>query len=232
MNNCYLIVPSKKDIEQTGGEDFFIGGKPKLLSSQRIPTCTLCGAEQTFFFQIALPETNPWEGLSLAVFSCTSCADRDHLIPEMLKVPLRGADIPEGFLKAYQTNFKFLVFETDAAEIKKEYRPKIRFTAVSLEPSRDPNVNGSKVGGIPNWVLEDESPRTYGSRTPMFFLLQFQSEYRFRLSEGAPPQIELALDRTPQPSPLNYYQLFIGNALFLFGTEDRQKPLVYAITQV
>jgi hypothetical protein len=232
MNKCYLIVPSNNDIKQIGDEDSFIGGKPKLPTSQSIPTCPLCGAQQTFFFQIALPETNPWEGLSLAVFSCTSCADREHLIPEMLNVPLHGADIPERFLETYQSNFRFLVFETDAAKLKNEYRSKIRFAAVSLELSRDPNVNGNKVGGRPNWVLEDESPKTYAGRTPMFFLLQFQNEYKFHLLEGAPPQIELALDRTPQPSPLNYYQLFIGNALFLFGTADRQNPLVYAITQV
>ena len=213
-------------------DNSFVGGIPRLPANQSIPVCKFCGSDQTFFFQIALPATNPWEGLSLAVFSCTRCADREHLIPEMLNVPLRGADIPAGFLEAYQTNFKFLVFKTDTAEIKNEYRPKIRFAAVSLEPSRDSNVNDNKVGGRPNWALEDESPKTYAGRTPMFFLLQFQSGYKFSLLEGAPPQIELALDRTPQPSPLSYYQLFIGNALFLFGTENRSESLVYAITQV
>jgi hypothetical protein len=181
---------------------------------------------------VAFPKANPWAGFSLAVFSCTACADREHLIPEILKGPLRGADIPERFLETYQTNFRFLVFETASARMRSDYRPKIRFMPLFLNPSSDSNIAGDKIGGNPNWLSEDESPKTYAGRTPMFFLLQLQNEYRFHLLEGAPPQIELALDRTPQPSPLNYYQLFIGNALFLFGTADRQNPLVYAITQV
>lgn len=232
MNDCYLIVPSKRDLEQIGSEDSFIGGKPKLSTSNRIPTCALCEAEQTFFFQIALPETNPWRGLSLAVFSCTACADREHLIPEMLAVPLRGAEIPEHFLETYQTNFRFLVFETASARVRDDYRSKIKFTPLSLEPSPNPSIGDNKIGGKPNWLLEDESPSRYAGTVPMFFLLQLRSECKFQLLEGAPSQIELALDRTPQPSSLDYYQLFIGNALFLFGTDAPQKRFVYAITQV
>ena len=56
---------------QTGEENSFIGGKPKLPPGTEIPKCTLCGRELTFFFQIAFPENYPWAGKSMAVFDCT-----------------------------------------------------------------------------------------------------------------------------------------------------------------
>ncbi len=65
----------------------------------------------------------------------------------------------------------------------------------------------------------------------MFFLLQLLQGFQFEINEVATRQIELGLDGAAQPSPLSYYQLFIGNKIFLFGTEDRAMPLVYAISQ-
>jgi hypothetical protein len=194
-----------------------------------IPTCALCGSEQTFFLQVAFPGDHEWGGLSLAVFACTSCTDEERLIPEMLPGPLCGVDIPKGFLTSYQRNFCFLVFSTYAT-LRRGHVEKVRFKTLVLEPSDDPTVDGHKIGGAPNWALEDEAPGT--SRTPMVFLLQLQQGYEFETVEGAPRQMELDLDGKPKPAARAHYHLFLGNALYLFGTGDLQEPLVYAVTQV
>ena len=65
----------------------------------------------------------------------------------------------------------------------------------------------------------------------MEFLAEIKPNIQFQVEENAPPQIEMDLFGKPSASPLNYYQLFLGNAIYLFGT-IRNKQLVYAITQV
>ncbi|KRG16934.1 hypothetical protein ACA29_02470 [Lederbergia galactosidilytica] len=39
----------------------FIGGQPRIPENLDIPSCSLCGSEQTFFFQIAFPEGHSWQ---------------------------------------------------------------------------------------------------------------------------------------------------------------------------
>lgn len=229
MSACYRLEPV--DAPQTRADETFIGGKPRLPAAEAIPVCKLCGAEQTFFFQIAFPEKNEWAGLSLATFACTSCADKDKLIPQMLPGPLPGIDIPEGFLEAYQVNFRFLVFPTAEAVLREDYREKVAYQLWKLEPS-SPRTRGTKVGGTPDWLQEDESPRSYAGRTPMFFLMQIEKDVVFQTVPDAPPQIKIGLSGKPQPASYRHYKLFISNATYLFGTEDRERPLVYAITQV
>lgn len=216
---------------QTGSEPCFIGGKPVLPRNQAIPPCALCGADQTFFFQVAFPDDHVWEGLSLAVFSCTSCADENHLIPEMLSGTLTGADIPKGFLINYQRNFHFAVFETSQGELSAQYQERVRFRPIRLERT-DSNCRIGQVGGVPTWVLEDESPATYDAQVPMHFLLQLDAGLEFETVQEAPPQMEVGLAGGVEPSPYDFYQLFIGNAIYLFGTSSRTPALVYAITQV
>jgi len=229
MNVSYLL----KAIEapQSDSDDSFIGGKPKLPPEQSIPVCGLCNAPQTFYFQVGFPSDNTWAGLSLATFACTSCADKKQLIPAMLKVKLPGADIPEGFLESYQVNFRFLVFETAKAVLHAAYKEKVAFRRLDLEPA-NPKVEGNKIGGSPTWLQEDESPKTYAGKVPMFFLLQIERGFQFPTVPGAPPQIKIGLSGNPQPANYAYYKLFITNATYLFGTEDRAQPLVYALTQV
>jgi hypothetical protein len=216
---------------QTPTDDRFIGGRPRLPPNGPIPSCGLCKAEQTFFFQVAFPEDHEWAGLSLATFACTSCADENHLIPPMLKGRRRKAiDIPEGFLESYQVNFRFRVFET-AKSVPQGYDERVAFHRWLLQPAQAAGA-GTKLGGTPDWLQDDEAPATYAGRTPMVFLMQIERGFEFPLVPGAPPQMELALDGTPEPAERPYYQLFIGNAIYLFGTQDRSQPLVYAITQV
>lgn len=232
INSCFLLQPAPTDFPQSTDDTCFTGGQPKLPPQDPIPACKLCNAEQTFFLQVQFPSAHPWRGFSLAVFECTRCAHEHYLIPQMLPGPLDGADIPVGFLQAYQVNFRFLVFETNSAVIRGDYEGKVRFQRLSLAPSANLNAKANKIGGIPNWILQPEAPSTYAGRMPMIFLLQILPALRFELVPGAPPQTVLALDRSQTAFPGGFYRLFIGNAIYLFGTEDIKEPLVYAITQV
>jgi hypothetical protein len=224
------IIRLSEERHQTGNEDSFVGGKPKLPSGTDLPNCGLCGASQTFFFQTAFPADHAWAGLSLAVFQCTSCANQDYLIPEMLPGVLRGADIPSDLLAKYQKNFRFHVFATEHATVVACYREKVVFQPLRLEEDEKTRGIGS-IGGAPIWILEDESPATCNSVIPMHFLLQIQDGVEFQIVSGAPRQIELGLTGAQIQSAMPFYQLFIGNAIYMFGTEDRRRPLVYAITQ-
>ncbi len=219
------------DGQQTGDEACFVGGKPVLPRGNAIPKCALCRAEQTFFLQVAFPDDHVWTGLSLAVFSCTSCADKNHLIPEMLSGVLTGADIPANFLNVYQLNFHFVVFETAQGQLVRQYQERVRFRPICLERADSKHRIG-QVGGGPAWILEDESPESYDAHDPMYFLFQVDGSIEFETVQGAPPQMEVGLTGDPEPSPHDFYQLFIGNAVYLFGAGRQTPALVYAITQV
>lgn len=232
MSDCYLLKLAPSQVPQSASDHSFIGGVPKLADGAEIPHCKLCGAEECFFFQVAFPKGVVWSGLSLAVFACTSCADEARLVPQMLPGPLSGADVPAGFLESYQKSFQFLVFQTALATLCTKYREKVKFKPFQAWSTDNPRANETKIAGCPNWLQGDESPRLYGGVAPMPFLLQLLEGFRFEITEHAPRQIELGLDGSPQTSPLNYYQLFNGNRIFLFGTEGLAEPLVYVVTQV
>jgi hypothetical protein len=227
---CHLLTTSSAEAQQTPGDESFLGGRPKLPPNEKVPACRLCGAEQSFFFQLAFPEGYAWAGLSLATFACTSCADEAHLIPPMLEVRLPGADVTDDFLKSYEVNFKFVVFQTQAGEPRPGYRERVRFQRLGLDPA-PADAEGNKIGGHPVWLQDDEAPRSYAGKTPMVFLLQLAYGFTFDTLPGAPPQMRIGLTGDPEPSPHPYYELFNANAVYLFGPHDRT-PLVYALTQV
>ena len=206
----------------------FLGGKPRLPAGKEVPSCQLCGSQQTFFFQVAIPKGG-WAGSTLAVYQCTRCADEDHLIPEMLNSGFAEADIPQGFLN-HQPNFSFEVFPTDQGLIVSSYKETILFSEIQFVEG-DSIGSFGKLGGKPDWVLEDESPSTYAGSVKMVFLLEVAPKFQFKLVPNAEPQIELDIMGESSPSPFDYYQLFIGNALYFFGTGSGDKA-VYAITQV
>ena len=228
MSTTYSMI--LEDVQQTGQEDCFIGGKPKLPAGSAVPKCGLCGAEQTFYFQIAFPYDHIWAGLTLAVFACTNCADGDFLIPEMLPGILPGANIPQEYLLRYQRNFRFEVFQTTEGQIVKDYNERIRFRRICLGRCNGSNIG--QVGGMPTWILDDESPDVYNSTTRMCFLLQVGRGAKFEIIENSPPQRELGLSGDPEPSPFDFYQLFLGNEIYFFGTDSSALHLVYALTQV
>lgn len=209
----------------------FVGGQPVLPESERIPTCGLCGAEQSFFFQIAFPSGHAWSGSSLAMFACTACSDEDHFIPEMVEGALNGAAVPSSFLREYQTNFRFLVFPTSAGVERKDYKAKVKYKRIDLKSVDDGARVWNKVGGSPVWLMEDESPATIDGKERLVFLLQLEPQLQFELEKDAPGQMEYnMLWGKAEPRRERYYQLFIGNAIYLFGSE-KASALAYAFTQ-
>lgn len=124
LSKNFLEIGSTSE-DQNVSFDSFTGGYPKLPKELEIPTCQLCGKEQAFHFQLAFPEDHSWSGRSLALFSCISCSRENRLIPEMLKLGLKGAHIPKGFLDRYQKNFRVLVFPTEEGTIRTDYTPKL-----------------------------------------------------------------------------------------------------------
>ncbi|QDU32088.1 hypothetical protein KS4_01170 [Poriferisphaera corsica] len=208
----------------------FLGGKPCIPRGYTVPKCKLCGNEQCFYYQIALPTGMFWADKTIALFCCTSCMDESFIVPQMLKTILHQADIPGEFLSNYQRNFEFLVFETNNGFLMESYQEKVKFRAIELIESNELG-NFGMLGGTPQWMSENESPASYDGDIPMHFLMQLCSGIEFHVHEAAPPQVELNIMGEQSPSPFDFYSLFLGNALYLFGTEYGD-PLVYAITQV
>jgi hypothetical protein len=223
----YSLSPPQNEADRS-----FIGGIPQIPEKTSWPTCQLCHSDQTFYFQIAFPVSHRWSGFSLAIFACTSCASDETLIPEMLRVRLFGADIPAGFLDKYQTNFRILVFETSLGRPRSNCLEKVSFVRIALCHQVDPLAPGSKVGGMPNWILDDESPGTYASEVPMFFLMQIEEEFEFRVVDSAPAQIEVGMDGKPAPAPHGKYELFLANGLYFFATQHAEMKKIYLITQI
>lgn len=232
MQPCYVLKKGESTQGQSEGDLSFIGGHPRIPETMDIPVCRLCGAELTFFFQIAFPQDHAWADLSMALFACTSCAHEEHLIPEMLEGPLPGVDIPEDFLESYQKNFRVLVFKTEEGRFREDYEEKVAFKRWNLVSSPKVNARDHKIGGKPNWLLEDEAPATYNQTVPMVFLMQILEGFTFDKLPDAPPQMTLGLTGEPEPSDTPYYELFLSNNVYFFGTKGGNERLVYIITQI
>ncbi|MBM7662810.1 hypothetical protein JOC85_003621 [Bacillus mesophilus] len=229
MDVCYALDIEENDTESSCPS--FVGGKPNLPLEQAVPECQLCSSQLTFFFQISFPYNHKWEDLSMAVFACTSCVHKEYLIPEMLEGVLEGINIPKGFLTVYQRNFRILVFRTGEAVTKDTYQEKIKYKPIKLRVTNDLDIYTDKLGGNPNWLLDNEAPAMYDGN-PMFFLMQILEDYKFEILSDASPQIKLDLNGEPAPSQENYYELFLGNNLYFFGTEDKTNSMVYLISQI
>jgi hypothetical protein len=229
---AWAMVTNKNFANQTEDDESFIGGRPKLPEDVEIPYCKLCNSQQSFFLQVAFPPQHAWSELSLAVFFCTSCADEDYLIPEMLTPPLYQAEVPSSYLETYQKNFRFITFETAQGVLRSDYFEKVAFRKVELIPNEDDCYNGDKLGGSPNWLLEDETPGKLDMSIEPDFLLQLESDKNYYTTADAPPQIELDLEGFPQQSSEPYYYMFNANALYLFGYKRAKDNLVYALTQI
>jgi|CXWL01.1.fsa_nt_gi hypothetical protein len=210
-----------------------IGGPPRLPAAEPAPHCGLCGALETCFFSVAFPSEHGWAGRSLTVFACTSCADENYFIPEMLNGPLAGAVIPAGFLASYQRNFRLFVFPTCEGTDRTDIEARIEPLELTFEEAgAGAELTGfGWVGGAPRWLLDDEAPASYEGVGEMLFLLQITPGLTFPRASGAPDQVTLGLDGKPRPSGTDSYQLFLGNAVYFFGTATGE-PAVYALTQI
>lgn len=81
--------------------------------------------------------------------------------------------------------------------------------------------------------MQDETPRSCDEKVPMVFLFQLARDTRFQMADGAPAQIEFSFlsGRKAQPSRKGYYELFLGNALYVFGTVGLNPALLFPIVQ-
>jgi hypothetical protein len=215
---------------QESSEQSFIGGHPVIPPEYGLPTCELCDSQLTFFFQIAFPVGHAWAGRSMAVFACTCCVDEDYYIPQMLDGQLSGAIIPLDFIRDYQNNFRIVVFLTQDGVIRLDYEPKVKYKKIQLLPADDDSYD-NKVGGNPNWILEDESPAKLENGTPMVFIMQLLEGLTFETLPTAQPQAKLNLNGDVHYPNSDYYELFIANQVYVFGTVS-DEPEVYVLTQI
>lgn len=220
-----LFMRRAESSAQTGREPAYLGGQPRLERSVSWPVCSLCHRPQTFFLQVDFPSGHPWEGKSLAIFACVRCAHEDYLIPEMLPGPLSGARVSLDFTYNSQRNFRFLLLAARGGVLRKEVEAAVAFRPVHLDLHLGPD-NIGHVGGAPRWILEDESPAP-----PFVFLMQVDDGLVFETTETAPRALTLALNGMPKPSEKAGYDLFLGNALYVFGAEVEGASYVYALTQ-
>ena len=240
--NGYQLCIDEQQVPQHPQVLSFIGGYPRIPITEDFPKCQLCGAEQSFFFQVAFPKNHVWKDLSIAIFACTSCDDEKYCIPEMLpsgnpsigldQGGLYGVNIPKNFLRSYQRNFRILIFPTDQGELRTEYVPKVAYKKLKLSAQGCKEAIGI-VGGKPRWIQGDETPASYDVHVPMKFLMQINEYLQFDILPGAPSQMEYDFFTDEiKPSKMRYYELFLGNSIYFFGTEPPYEPLVYVFTQI
>jgi hypothetical protein len=177
-----------------------------------------------FFFQVALPVGHPWQGALVAMFMCISCCSEDSLIPEMLSVALRGAEIPQGFLTSYQTNFRIVVSDIRSAQLRADYDPAILQSLIDVPTWR--------IGAEPFWLVDDETPGSYGSFRDPAFLFQVPPGMTFPKLPGARPQKMLDLSGNVVDEDRPSYELFLGNASYFFGFGEPSAERTYVVTQV
>lgn len=221
-----LVADSQCNREQNEFDMNYIGGWPLMAGMEDFPVCSDCGEVQTLFFQITFPEKHRWHGYTLSAFLCTSCMSSDHCIPEMLGGVLRNADIPAGFMENYQKNFRFVVTPLSECVIRTDYIAKIRFQPLVLQKNL-PRLGWAINMESPDWIEEDESPGSYASSEKMVFLCQVAPDYRFPLVTAFIRDMignQLEEHKT-------YYEYFIGNSIYLFGPENPETRLVYALPQ-
>lgn len=216
---------SATPVPPQGASLSFIGGRPFLPADAGIPTCALCSARMCFFFQMALPVGHPWQGALVAMFMCVSCCPEDSLIPKMLDVALKGAEIPQGFLTGYQTNFRIVVSDIRNARLRADYEPPIQQSPIEVASWR--------MGAEPLWLADDETPGSYESFRNPAFLFQVPPGMIFPKMTGAPPQKTLDLAGNAVDDDRPGYELFLGNAIYFFGFgEEPSAERIYVVTQV
>jgi len=232
--SSYKLIPQSNTV-QAESDRTFRGGVPNMPKHLQLPICTLCGAEMTFYFQIAFPDRHVWNGWIMCVFHCTSCYDVENFWP---KAAYGGMiHIPDDYVDKYQTNFRVLVYEiSETSLMRTEARRVLKFERIVLEKLNPNNryYGTTKVGGKPAWSYENE-PDLYKRMTYMgggfVFLMQIAADWKFTPLEEAPPQPWFQPPETYKESP--YYYLFNGPPIYFLGTTslNLDPPRVYVIAQ-
>lgn len=225
---CYRLIAASEPSPQHESVKSFIGGWPVLPEETEVPVCRKCGAILTFFFQVAFPKNHYWRGLSLAVFECTFCDPPATMLPTLLPQEIDGRDIPLSFFPSYQSNFRFLAFPTRLGRMRAKYPVRVAYCKLLLRQAVNPGNQGNKVGGLPYWLVSDQSPATYAGKTKMVFLMQIRHRHEFHITPEAPPQKVFENPKLPNDP---YYHLFFSNQSYFFGTVSPSEPMVYVTLQ-
>ena len=131
----------------------------------------------------------PWAVKSMTVFYCIEAWNNKYCIPE-LPQPIANADIPEEFLRDYERNFRFLVFDTPLGKIVDAYQEKVAFQALQAVPEKQTKKDWELViGGRPIWIMGmSEKPKTIAGIGNPILLLQVKEEFHFPVLSTAPKQ--------------------------------------------
>lgn len=207
-----------------------VGGIPRLPRDLDLPRTAETGELMTFFFSIDLGLAPRWQGKNLSVFATTTDFNENDCIPEMFSNNIRDYDVPDGALDSYQRQFRIFITSESDAVLREDYLPRVRYNIIhagDVSP-REAIIFGHRDVN-PVWVLDDETPGTYGGKETFDFLLQTQEHYRFALVVGAPRQ--MVLDYTTSsnrlaPSLVDKYDLWVNNAAFFFISQSAQVLVV------
>ncbi|OLF56434.1 hypothetical protein [Pseudomonas chlororaphis] len=207
----------------------YIGGKPVIPQGMSIPKSP-SGSLMSFYFTLQFPEAHSLHGYTLSVFAATDDFNEDYTIPEMLKVPLLGASVPDGFLRNYQKYFALFLFKNEEKVYLTDYPIRIAMTPLAFSHSKGHDVFGW-AGDKPKWVLNYETPGQYKGAA-FDFLLQVYGEQSFPITGSAPAQRETNIFGGSKPRAKRNYILFNQNEVYFFGSragdvDDR----VYIVTQ-
>ncbi|HEY1083310.1 MAG TPA: hypothetical protein VGE29_13670 [Prosthecobacter sp.] len=213
-----------------------VGGR-LAAGSQEPPLCQHCRAEMPLFFQVEWTPGSHDTKRQLAVSACVSCTGEDRIIPTMPKDHRKGCSVSSSFLKSSQTNFRLVITDVNSRPVPAKPAPE----ESAILPKRleadhhgvlrcDGRVFG-RLGGKPEWIMEDETPGLCDQQEPFAFVCQIDSGWLFETRPKAAPQITLDLAGNPAPSRRPGYRLFNGNAAYFFATTVDGQPMAYVITQ-
>ncbi len=207
----------------------YIGGKPAISQGISIPKSPN-GSLMSFYFTLQFPEAHSLHGYTLSVFAATDDFNEDYTIPEMLKIPLLGAIIPDNFLSDSQKYFATLLFRNEEKTYASDYPTRIAMTPLAFSHSKGSDVFGW-AGDKPKWLMGDETPAQYKGMA-LDFLFQVHGEQSFPIIDTAPAQQEMDIFGKSKPRIKRNYTLFNQNEIYFFAsrTEDVDDR-VYIITQ-
>ncbi|KAA5845344.1 hypothetical protein F2A38_00570 [Pseudomonas chlororaphis] len=184
----------------------------------------------SFYFTLQFPEAHSLHGHTLSIFAATEDFNEDHTIPEMLKVPLSGAIIPDNFLSDYQKYFAVFLFRSEDKTYASDYPIRIAMTPLAFSHSKGSDVFGW-AGDKPKWLMGDETPAQYKGAA-LDFLLQVHGEQSFPIIDTAPPQQEMDIFGKSKSRTKRNYTLFNQNEIYFFGSRtEKRDDRIYIITQ-
>jgi hypothetical protein len=140
-------------------------------ASQPWPSCGACNVPMTFFLQFAVPF---WRGDLLAIFSCTSCARADALIPPDSATLGEHAGPRACFIR---TAVASAVARSDAPV-------RVAFRRYALAHAKA-SFAKTKTGGVPHWLMEPELAMSDDEA----LLLQLEAGTSFETVDGAPLEL-------------------------------------------